>query len=166
MKKVDLMLGINLRGTYLTYDTHSCTHTQTQHTYLRFCQWICVCVRSKMVIPHLLKSRSPHILNLAPPINLNPIWFKNHTGNHSNQPASISSCTKTLSTHHIVFFVAYTMAKYGMSMCVLGMAEEFRGQIAVNALWPRTGWWLHVSMLTCFSQTHESNSSVLCVVLQ
>uniref|UniRef100_A0A1A8H270 Hydroxysteroid dehydrogenase-like protein 2 n=1 Tax=Nothobranchius korthausae TaxID=1143690 RepID=A0A1A8H270_9TELE len=85
MKKVDLMLGINLRGTYLT---------------------------SKMVIPHLLKSRSPHILNLSPPLNLNPVWFKNHT--------------------------AYTMAKYGMSMCVLGMAEEFRGQIAVNALWPKT----------------------------
>ncbi|KAM3600167.1 uncharacterized protein V6R79_018826 [Siganus canaliculatus] len=85
MKKVDLMLGINLRGTYLT---------------------------SKLVIPHLLKSRCPHILNLAPPLNLNPIWFKNHT--------------------------AYTMAKYGMSMCVLGMSEEFRGQIAVNALWPRT----------------------------
>ncbi|XP_026212480.1 hydroxysteroid dehydrogenase-like protein 2 [Anabas testudineus] len=85
MKKVDLMLGINMRGTYLT---------------------------SKMVIPHLLKSRSPHILNLSPPLNLNPIWFKNHT--------------------------AYTMAKYGMSMCVLGMAEEFRGQIAVNALWPKT----------------------------
>uniref|UniRef100_A0AAX7U290 Hydroxysteroid dehydrogenase-like protein 2 n=1 Tax=Astatotilapia calliptera TaxID=8154 RepID=A0AAX7U290_ASTCA len=86
MKKVDLMLGINLRGTYLT---------------------------SKLVIPHLLKSRNPHILNLSPPLNLNPVWFKNHT--------------------------AYTMAKYGMSMCVLGMAEEFRGQIAVNALWPRTG---------------------------
>uniref|UniRef100_A0A673AM04 Hydroxysteroid dehydrogenase-like protein 2 n=1 Tax=Sphaeramia orbicularis TaxID=375764 RepID=A0A673AM04_9TELE len=85
MKRVDLMLGINLRGTYLT---------------------------SKLVIPHLLKSRSPHILNLSPPLNLNPIWFKNHT--------------------------AYTMAKYGMSMCVLGMAEEFRGQIAVNALWPKT----------------------------
>ncbi|XP_062869949.1 hydroxysteroid dehydrogenase-like protein 2 [Trichomycterus rosablanca] len=85
MKKVDLMLGINLRGTYLT---------------------------SKLCIPHLLKSKSPHILNLSPPLNLNPIWFKNHT--------------------------AYTMAKYGMSMCVLGMAEEFRGSIAVNALWPRT----------------------------
>lgn len=85
MKKVDLMLGINLRGTYLT---------------------------SKLVIPHLLKSSAPHILNLSPPLNLNPMWFKNHT--------------------------AYTMAKYGMSMCVLGMAEEFRGQIAVNALWPRT----------------------------
>lgn len=85
MKKVDLMLGINLRGTYLT---------------------------SKLCIPHLLKSKNPHILNLSPPLNLNPIWFKNHT--------------------------AYTMAKYGMSMCVLGMAEEFRGSIAVNALWPKT----------------------------
>jgi citronellol/citronellal dehydrogenase len=50
---------------------------------------------------------------LAPPLNLHPKWFKNH--------------------------VAYTMAKYGMSMCVLGMSEEFRGDgIAVNALWPRT----------------------------
>ncbi|KAL0963206.1 hypothetical protein UPYG_G00351120 [Umbra pygmaea] len=85
MKKVDLMLGVNLRGTYLT---------------------------SKLCIPHLLKSKSAHILNLSPPLNLNPIWFKNHT--------------------------AYTMAKYGMSMCVLGMAEEFRGSIAVNALWPKT----------------------------
>uniref|UniRef100_A0A673HYL4 Hydroxysteroid dehydrogenase-like protein 2 n=1 Tax=Sinocyclocheilus rhinocerous TaxID=307959 RepID=A0A673HYL4_9TELE len=85
MKKVDLMLGINLRGTYLT---------------------------SKLCIPHLLKSKNPHILNLSPPLNLNPIWFKNHT--------------------------AYTMAKYGMSMCVLGMAEEFKGSIAVNALWPKT----------------------------
>uniref|UniRef100_A0A8C4GG39 Hydroxysteroid dehydrogenase-like protein 2 n=1 Tax=Dicentrarchus labrax TaxID=13489 RepID=A0A8C4GG39_DICLA len=85
MKKVDLMLGINLRGTYLT---------------------------SKMVLPHLLKGHNPHILNLSLPLNLNPVWFKNHT--------------------------AYTMAKYGMSMCVLGMAEEFRGQIAVNALWPKT----------------------------
>ncbi|KAJ3604966.1 hypothetical protein NHX12_027017 [Muraenolepis orangiensis] len=85
MKKVDLMMGVNLRGTYLT---------------------------SKLCIPHLLKSSNPHILNLSPPLNLNPIWFKNHT--------------------------AYTMAKYGMSMCVLGMAEEFRGQISVNALWPKT----------------------------
>ncbi|XP_072514528.1 hydroxysteroid dehydrogenase-like protein 2 [Salminus brasiliensis] len=85
MKKVDLMLGINLRGTYLT---------------------------SKLCIPHLWKSPNPHILNLGPPLNLNPIWFKNN--------------------------VAYTMAKYGMSMCVLGMAEEFRGSVAVNALWPRT----------------------------
>lgn len=45
----------------------------------------CLRFRSKMVIPHLLKSRSPHILNLSPPLNLNPIWFKNHTGNHGNQ---------------------------------------------------------------------------------
>uniref|UniRef100_A0A4W4FG16 Hydroxysteroid dehydrogenase-like protein 2 n=1 Tax=Electrophorus electricus TaxID=8005 RepID=A0A4W4FG16_ELEEL len=85
MKKVDLMLGINLRGTYMT---------------------------SKLCIPHLLKSKNPHILNLSPPLNLNPVWFKNHT--------------------------AYTMAKYGMSMCVLGMAEEFQGSVAVNALWPKT----------------------------
>ncbi|KAL4658240.1 hydroxysteroid dehydrogenase-like protein 2 [Arapaima gigas] len=85
MKKVDLMMAINLRGTYLT---------------------------SKLCIPHLLKSKNPHILNISPPLNLNPVWFKNHTG--------------------------YTIAKYGMSMCVLGMAEEFRGSIAVNALWPKT----------------------------
>ena len=57
--------------------------------------------------------RNPHILNLSPPLNMEPQWFAPH--------------------------VAYTMAKYGMSMCVLGMAEEFRGEgIAVNALWPRT----------------------------
>src|SRR2546430_13831890 len=56
---------------------------------------------------------TPHILNLSPPLNLRPHWFKDH--------------------------VAYTIAKYGMSMCVLGMAEEFRDRrIAVNALWPRT----------------------------
>lgn len=72
---------------------------------------------SQAVLPHLRKSgaegRNPHILNLSPPLSMKPIWFKNH--------------------------VAYTMAKYGMSMCVLGMAEEFkRDGIAVNALWPRT----------------------------
>ncbi len=72
---------------------------------------------SQAVIPHLRKSASEggnsHILNLSPPLSMKPIWFKNH--------------------------VAYTMAKYGMSMCVLGMAEEFkRDKIAVNALWPRT----------------------------
>lgn len=43
-----------------------------------------LCFRSKLVIPHLLKSRNPHILNLSPPLNLNPVWFKNHTGNYSN----------------------------------------------------------------------------------
>jgi citronellol/citronellal dehydrogenase len=64
-------------------------------------------------IPHLRKAENPHVLTLASPINMNPAWFKNH--------------------------VAYTMAKYGMSMCVLGMAEEFRNEgIAINALWPRT----------------------------
>jgi len=72
---------------------------------------------SQACIPHLKASakagRNPHILTLSPPLNMNPKWFKNH--------------------------VAYTMAKYGMSMCVLGMAEEFRADgIAVNALWPRT----------------------------
>lgn len=84
-KKVNLMMDVNVRGTYLT---------------------------SKACLPHLRKSKNPHILNLSPPMNLNPMWFKNHC--------------------------AYTISKYGMSMCVLGMAEEFRGEVAVNALWPKT----------------------------
>ena len=72
---------------------------------------------SQAAIPFLRDSaeagRNPHILNLSPPLSMKPKWFKNH--------------------------VAYTMAKYGMSMCVLGMSEEFkRDGIAVNALWPRT----------------------------
>jgi citronellol/citronellal dehydrogenase len=72
---------------------------------------------SQAVITHLKKSaadgRNPHILNLSPPLSMKPVWFKNH--------------------------VAYTMAKYGMSMCVLGMSAEFkRDGIGVNALWPRT----------------------------
>ena len=68
---------------------------------------------SKTCLPHLLGSDNPHILNLSPPLNMVEKWFKNH--------------------------VAYTMAKFGMSMCVLGMAGEFREQgVAVNALWPRT----------------------------
>jgi citronellol/citronellal dehydrogenase len=72
---------------------------------------------SQAALPHLRKSaeegRNPHILNLSPPLSMKAVWFKNH--------------------------VAYTMAKYGMSMCVLGMAEEFkRDGIGVNALWPRT----------------------------
>ncbi len=68
---------------------------------------------SKLCIPHLKKSDNPHILNLSPPLNMDAKWFGNH--------------------------VAYTMAKYGMSMCVLGMAEELRSAgIGVNALWPRT----------------------------
>jgi citronellol/citronellal dehydrogenase len=72
---------------------------------------------SQACLPYLRWSakagRNPHILNLGPPLNLNPKWFKHHS--------------------------AYTMAKYGMSMCVIGMAEEFRADgIAVNGLWPRT----------------------------
>jgi citronellol/citronellal dehydrogenase len=68
---------------------------------------------SQACVPHLRKAPNPHILTLSPPLNMNPLWFKSH--------------------------VAYTMAKYGMSMCVLGMAEEFReAGIAVNALWPKT----------------------------
>nr|XP_060465547.1 hydroxysteroid dehydrogenase-like protein 2 [Panthera onca] len=89
MKRVDLMMNVNTRGTYLT---------------------------SKACIPYLKKSKIAHILNLSPPLNLNPLWFKQHC--------------------------AYTIAKYGMSMCVLGMAEEFKGEIAVNALWPKTGMYL------------------------
>ncbi len=90
MKRFDLMFGVNVRGTYMT---------------------------SSICAPHLLEAakqgRNPHILNLAPPLNLDPKWFKHHT--------------------------AYTMAKYGMSMCVLGMAAEFKARgIAVNGLWPRT----------------------------
>jgi len=87
MKKYDLMHHVNTRGTYLV---------------------------SKLCLPYLKIGKNPHILNLSPPLNMNPVWFQNH--------------------------VAYTMAKYGMSMCVLGMAEEFRSDgIAVNGLWPKTG---------------------------
>ena len=86
MKRFDLMWGVNARGTYA-------------------CSQAC--------LPHLLEGENPHILNLSPPLHMEPVWFKNH--------------------------VAYSMAKYGMSLCVLGMAEEFRSRgVAVNALWPRT----------------------------
>jgi len=68
---------------------------------------------SKACIPHLKNAENPHVLMLSPPLDMKPRWFGNH--------------------------VAYTMAKFGMSMCVLGMAEEFRRDgIAFNALWPRT----------------------------
>lgn len=69
---------------------------------------------SKLAIPYLKKSKNPHILTLSPPLYMSPRWFKDHA--------------------------AYTIAKYGMSMCVLGMSHEFKDDgIAVNALWPRTG---------------------------
>jgi citronellol/citronellal dehydrogenase len=68
---------------------------------------------SQKCIPHLEKADNPHILNISPPLNMDAKWFAPH--------------------------VAYTMAKFGMSMCVLGMAEELKARgIAVNALWPRT----------------------------
>jgi citronellol/citronellal dehydrogenase len=68
---------------------------------------------SQTCLPHLLASKhTPHILNLSPPLSMKPKWFGSH--------------------------VAYSMAKFGMSMCVLGMTEEFQGKVAVNALWPRT----------------------------
>jgi citronellol/citronellal dehydrogenase len=68
---------------------------------------------SKYCLPHLLKAANPHILNISPPLSMEARWFAHH--------------------------VAYTMAKFGMSMCVLGMAEEFKEQgVAVNALWPET----------------------------
>src|SRR6185369_5061966 len=68
---------------------------------------------SQACIPHLRKAKNPHILNNSPPLNMEARWFAPH--------------------------VAYTMAKFGMSMCVLGMAEELKADgIAVNALWPRT----------------------------
>ena len=86
MKRYDLMHQINTRGTFLV---------------------------SKLCIPHLKKAANPHILNLAPPLDMKAKWFKNH--------------------------VAYTMAKFGMSMCTLGMSAEFAGDgIAVNSLWPLT----------------------------
>jgi citronellol/citronellal dehydrogenase len=86
MKRYDLMQAVNARGTYLC---------------------------SKTCLAHLLKATNPHVLNIAPPLNMAARWFRDH--------------------------VAYTMSKYGMSMCVLGMAEEFREQgVAVNALWPKT----------------------------
>ena len=70
-------------------------------------------VCSQACIPHLAKAANPHILTLSPPLNLDPKWLAPH--------------------------LAYTMAKYGMSLCVIGMAEEFREKgIAVNGLWPRT----------------------------
>jgi citronellol/citronellal dehydrogenase len=86
MKRYDLMNQVNSRGTFLV---------------------------SQKCLPHLKNGSNPHILNIAPPLDMSAKWFKNH--------------------------VAYTMAKYGMSLCTLGMSEEFRPEgIAVNSLWPMT----------------------------
>jgi citronellol/citronellal dehydrogenase len=71
-------------------------------------------VTSRACIPHLKRAANPHVLMISPPLDMSPRWFAPH--------------------------VAYTMAKFGMSLCVLGMAEEFRPDgVAFNALWPRTG---------------------------
>ena len=68
---------------------------------------------SRACIPHLMKSDNPHILTMSPPLDMKAKWFKNH--------------------------LAYTYSKYGMSVCTLGMSEEFRkAGIAVNSLWPKT----------------------------
>jgi len=86
MRRFDLMHQVNVRGMF------ACTQA---------------------CLPHLRSSDNPHVLSLAPPLDLDPRWFAPH--------------------------VAYTLSKYGMSMCVLGLAEEFRTEgIAVNGLWPAT----------------------------
>ena len=86
MKRYDLMNGVNARGTFLV---------------------------SKTCVPHLKRASNPHILNLAPPLDMDPKWFAPH--------------------------VAYTMAKMGMSLCTLGMSREFAADgVAVNSLWPLT----------------------------
>jgi citronellol/citronellal dehydrogenase len=85
-KRFDLMWGVNARATFLA---------------------------AQACVPHLKQSANPHILTLAPPLNLDAKWFAPH--------------------------LAYTVSKYGMSLCTLGMAQEFAGDgIAVNCLWPRT----------------------------
>ena len=85
MRRYDLMMGINARGTFMV---------------------------SKYALPFLAKAENPHILMLSPPLDMQTKWFAPHT--------------------------AYSMAKFGMSLVVLGLAGEQRGKIAVNALWPRT----------------------------
>lgn len=87
---------------------------------------------SKICIPYLKKSSNPHILMLSPPLIMKPVWFQNH--------------------------VAYSMSKYGMSMCVLGMAEELRGDgIAVNALWPKST--IHTAALDMLMGSELSRST-------
>ena len=86
MKRFDLIFSVNVRATFMC---------------------------SKLCYSYLKKSSNPHILNLAPPLNMKAKWFEKH--------------------------LAYTLSKYSMSMCTLGMAEEFKREgIAVNSLWPKT----------------------------
>lgn len=85
VKRFDLMYGVNARGTFLV--TQKC-------------------------LPHLLRAENPHVIAIAPPLEMDERWFAPH--------------------------VAYTMAKYGMSLVILGVAGEYRGRVGVNALWPRT----------------------------
>lgn len=86
LKRFDLMMGVNARATF------AC---------------------SRACIPHLMKSKNPHILNMSPPLHMVAKWFKDH--------------------------MAYTYSKYGMSVCTLGMSAEFKeAGIAVNSLWPKT----------------------------
>lgn len=86
MKRYDLMQAVNARGTYLT---------------------------SQKCLPHLLQAQNPHVLNISPPLSMEPRWFRDHA--------------------------AYTMAKYGMSVYAMAMAAEFADRgVAFNALWPRT----------------------------
>ena len=107
VKMFDLMNQINYRGTWLT---------------------------SRACLPHLLKAKTPHILTLSPPLNLNPKWFAPHT--------------------------AYTIAKYNMSLTVLGLAAELKGKVAVNALWPQT--WIataaisHIAGRDAFKQCRKA----------
>ncbi len=85
-KRFDLLMSVNVRGTFFM---------------------------SRACIPHLEKADNPHILNMAPPLDMNPKWFKN--------------------------MLAYSYSKFGMSVCTLGMSAEFREQgIAINSLWPKT----------------------------
>src|SRR6202047_2302503 len=86
MKRFDLMMGINTRGTFMV---------------------------SKYCIPHLKQADNPHILMLSPPLDIKAKWFEHST--------------------------AYTLAKFGMSLCVLGLSAELQvAGVAANALWPRT----------------------------
>ncbi|XP_043587494.1 hydroxysteroid dehydrogenase-like protein 2 [Bombus pyrosoma] len=87
---------------------------------------------SKICLPYLRKSTNPHIVNISPPLSMKPIWFKNH--------------------------VAYTISKFGMSMCALGMAEEFKDSgIAVNAVWPKTA--IYTAAVAMLSGAESSNYS-------